>query len=264
MSEHRASPAHVVIVLVALLTCLVLLAQGAVGEAGAAKDDRPAKVTMGISTEKQRGLLKRGVLRVRVRTSSPTRVRVAASHAGRNGLFKPKTVRVEGRGRDAKKVRLPLTASGERKLSSCGAKLVKVTGEYRSGGKNRRSTATKNLRKDANLCRGPYPPVPVENADRCDFLDPARLPAAVPERLLHQERRVDRDGQAPEPEPGVDAGQRRGRADRPDRHEPRRRLQPRQPDHDQGPRGRDASRPSRTPASSRSTTCAPTTIPTRP
>ena len=151
----------------------MLLAQGAVGEAGAAKDDRPAKVTLGISTEKQRGLLKRGVLRVRVRTTSPTRVRVAASHAGRNGLFKSKTVRVEGRGRDAKKVRLPLTASGERKLSSCGAKLVKVTGEYRSGGKNRRSTATKNLRKDSNLCGGPYRPVPVENADRCDFLDPA-------------------------------------------------------------------------------------------
>ena len=37
----------------------------------------------------------------------------------------------------------------------------------------RKAVDFRNLKKDASRCEKPYTPVPVENADRCDFLDPA-------------------------------------------------------------------------------------------
>ncbi len=69
---------------------------------------------------------------------------------------------------------------------------------------------------------------------------PGSLPAAVPERLLHQGRPRLGDRQAAEPERAVDAREHRRGPHRPDRHQPRRRLQPRQPDHDQDSRPRYA------------------------
>ena len=88
---------------------------------------------------------------------------------------------------------------------------------------------------------------------------PGRLPAAVPERLLHEGRPRLGDRQAAEPERASMPANTAGDAHRPDRHQPRRRLQPGQPDHDQDPRARHAGGVRRTPASSPRTTSTPTT-----
>ena len=45
--------------------------------------------------------------------------------------------------------------------------------KYRSKGKKRKKSDSRVLKQDKSRCDAPYRPVPVENADRCDFLDPA-------------------------------------------------------------------------------------------
>ena len=77
------------------------------------------------------------------------------------------------------------------------------------------------------------------------------LPAAVPERLLH-DRRLD-DGHRPpgQPQPALDAGEPGRQAHRPGRHQPQRRIRPRLADRDPGP-GLDNRRPSTGPARCRS------------
>ena len=88
---------------------------------------------------------------------------------------------------------------------------------------------------------------------------PGPLPAAVPERPLHGPRCEHRHRPAGRLQPRVDAGQHRGRAHRPDRVEPQRRLQPRR--HDRRPRARP--RPGARPAPRRSPTSPARSMPTR-
>ncbi len=66
----------------------------------------------------------------------------------------------------------------------------------------------------------------------------AGLPAAVPERHVHHARREHADGPPHRPPRAGDAPQRRREADRPDRVEPQRRVQPRHADAHVRPRPR--------------------------
>ena len=136
-----------------------------------------------------------------------------------------------------RKVKLTLTDRGEQRLGSCGAKEVKVRGLYRAHGKKRKAVDIRNLKKDASRCEKPYTPVPVENADRCDFLDP---PSACSRSRTTTSPRPTRPRYRPaaRPERALDAGEHQRRPHRPDRLQPRRWLQPRQPDHAQDPAAR--------------------------
>ena len=69
---------------------------------------------------------------------------------------------------------------------------------------------------------------------------PERLHAALPQRLLHRARPEHGDGAARRLRRPRHAAQRRGQADRPDRLEPRRRLQPGLADRHQGAGARHA------------------------
>ena len=60
----------------------------------------------------------------------------------------------------------------------------------------------------------------------CDFIGPGRVPVPVAERLLHEARQTHRDRPAPRARQVRDAAQQERQADRPEGHEPRRRLQP--------------------------------------
>ena len=66
----------------------------------------------------------------------------------------------------------------------------------------------------------PYtgPPIDATNARRCDFLVLGRLPAAVPERLLHRGRRLDRHRAPAQPEHPVDAANQAGKPIDPAEH----------------------------------------------
>ncbi|MGZ5488601.1 MAG: hypothetical protein ACXWF4_08720, partial [Candidatus Aminicenantales bacterium] len=155
-------------VFLALLAGLVLLVQLSAGEATAAKGK--AKVDVSVKTKKQKGLLRKGKLRVELEANRPTNVKVSAAHDGKNSFFKK--AKVEVGGKNVKNVSLKLTKRGKNKLASCGAKQVRVFAKYRSQGKREKSDS-RVLKRDKSRCDEPYRPVPVENADRCDFLDPA-------------------------------------------------------------------------------------------
>jgi hypothetical protein len=164
---HRAAALRAPLVLFALLTGLILFTQ--VGAGSAAARGGKAKVAVTIETKNQKKLLKSGKLAVSVKDHRAGKVKVTAAHKGKRSLFEPKTVKFNGK----KTVKLHLTDRGEQRLGSCGAKEVKVRGLYRANGNKRKAVDIRNLKKDASRCDKPYTPVPVENADRCDFLDPA-------------------------------------------------------------------------------------------
>ncbi|MEZ5154908.1 MAG: hypothetical protein R2718_02235 [Solirubrobacterales bacterium] len=163
---HRAAPKALLFPL-ALLGGLILLTQIGTGVATAKTGKQ--KVRVSVSTSSQKQLLGAGKLAVAVKSSRRGKVKVTAAHAGKRSLFEPKTIKLRGR----RIVELPLTDRGEERLGRCGDKEVKVRGLYRAKGKKRKAVEVRNLRKDASRCEKPYEPVPVENADRCDFLDPA-------------------------------------------------------------------------------------------
>ncbi len=164
---HRAAALRAPLALLAVLTGLILLAQIGSG-AAAANSGRPG-VGVKVATDGQKQLLKNGKLKIVVKSRSAEKVKVTAAHKKKRSLFETRTLRVSGK----RTVKLPLTADGERRLGRCGAKEVKVRALYRVNGNKRKAVAMRNLKKDASLCGKPYTPVPVENADRCDFLDPA-------------------------------------------------------------------------------------------
>ena len=164
---HRAAALRAPLALIVLLTGLVLLIQ--IGSGAAATKGGKAKVSVSVATKSQKQLLEDGRLAVAVRARGAGKVKVTAAHKGKRSLFEPRTLKVDGK----RKVKLTLTDRGEQRLGSCGAKEVKVRGLYRAHGKKRKAVDIRNLKKDASRCEKPYTPVPVENADRCDFLDPA-------------------------------------------------------------------------------------------
>lgn len=163
---HRAAARKAPLVLLVLLTALILLAQ--VGAGSALAKGGKAKVKVSVVTRSQKQLLKRGKLAVEVEARNAGKVKVTASYKARRRHFEPKTVKAEGK----RTVKLGLTGTGEKRLGTCGAKKVKVRGLYRTKGKKRKAVAFATLKKDKGRCE-PNEPVPVENADRCDFLDPA-------------------------------------------------------------------------------------------
>jgi hypothetical protein len=171
---HRRTTLRASLTLLALLGGLLLLI-GLGSDAAAAKGK--AKVDARIVTKSQKQLLEHGKLAVAVKTRHERKVKLVAAHRGRRSLFAPKVLKSRT-GRIDRTVKLDLTDAGAKRLGSCGAKKVKVRGLYRVRGKKRKAVDLRNLKKDASRCEKPYTPVPVENADRCDFLDPPRRPAS--------------------------------------------------------------------------------------
>jgi len=162
---RAASPRNPI---VAILILAVLAIAATAPAIAAAKPQ--ARVAVKIETKTQKQLLKRGGLDVRLHAKRAGKVKLTAAYEGRRRLFEPRVLRTE-RGFDGT-VRLDLTDAGAKRLGSCGAKAIKARGLYRSGGEKRKVVTTRKLARDKGLCK-PYTPVPVENADRCDFLDPA-------------------------------------------------------------------------------------------
>jgi hypothetical protein len=167
---HRRTTLRASLGFLALLGGLALLI-GLGSDAAAAKGGK-VKVDVRIVTKSQKQLLGRGKLAVAVKTRHERKVKLVAAHRGRRSLFASKVLKSRT-GRIDKTVKLDLTDAGAKRLGSCGAKEVKVRGLYRAHGTKRKAVDLRNLKKDASRCEKPYTPVPVENADRCDFLDPA-------------------------------------------------------------------------------------------
>lgn len=157
-----------------LLAGLVALVAAGASEAkpGAGKSGKP-KVKVQIKTKSQASLLDKGKLAVKVKVKGgkvkgKTKL-TAKSGKGKN--FKPAKIK----GAKGGKATLKLTKAGAENLATCGSKKVKVTATFGVPGskKKGKSKGKATLKSDPSRCEQPYTPVPVENADRCDFLDPA-------------------------------------------------------------------------------------------
>jgi hypothetical protein len=157
--------------LVAMTLAAIALAALVAGPA-AGKDKQRAKVGIKLGTKTQKELLGSGGLDVRLRTRRAGKVKLTGAFRGRRSMFEREVVHTH-RKRVSRTIDLGLSDVGERRLGSCGPKEIKVRALYRSGGKKRKQVVVRRLKKDASRCEKPYTPVPVENADRCDFLDPA-------------------------------------------------------------------------------------------
>ena len=168
MNAGRLESLRMPLAFLALLCGLALLTQF---PSGADAKGGKAKVAVKIETKSQKQLLKKGELAVALKARNAGKVKVTAAHEGRRRLFRSETMRTE-RGFDGT-VHLDLTDAGEKRLGSCGAKEIKARGLFRSHGNKHKAVVTAKLKKDAGRCEQPYTPVPLENADRCDFLDPA-------------------------------------------------------------------------------------------
>jgi hypothetical protein len=165
-SEQLLAPIAFLILLAALVA-VTLLAAGSAGAQGG-----KARASVDVKSKTQAKVLGKGKLAIAVKSRGARKVRVSADAKGKGTAFRPRTVRFKG-AHGRKTVRLPLTGAGKRSLSTCGGKKVRVLGRYRSGGGPRKARDTSTLRRDRSRCDKPYTPVPTENADRCDFLDPA-------------------------------------------------------------------------------------------
>ena len=152
-----------------LLAGLVLLTQLATGAADA-KGKGKVKVSVKVKTKDQGSLLENGKLKVAVKAKGTRKVKVSAGPKGKKALFKSKTVRFKKSKRKAT-AQLKLTGAGRDAFTSCETEKVKVTASYKDGKKRKKAKGKGSLKPDAARC-GAYKPVPVENADRCDFLDP--------------------------------------------------------------------------------------------
>jgi len=167
----RASRTRLIHIATAILAAIALAALAAPVDGKGSKRRSKARVGIVIKTPSQKRLLADGGLAVRLKARHAGRVKLVAAYERRRSLFERRVVHTN-RKRVHRTFDLDLTATGVRRLGSCGAKKVRVRALYRSRGHKRERAVTRKLRKDAGLCK-PYTPVPVENADRCDFLDPA-------------------------------------------------------------------------------------------
>ncbi|HET6830983.1 MAG TPA: hypothetical protein VFH44_06490, partial [Solirubrobacterales bacterium] len=162
---RAASPRNLIAAILIFAALVIAAAAPALAEA------KPkARVAVDVVTKSQKKLLKQGELDVRLKARRAGKVKLTAAYEGRRRLFEPEVVKAGKRFKGT--VELDLTDAGERRLGSCGAKKVKARGLYRAGGKKRKAVVTRRLNRDKSRCE-PYAPVPIENADRCDFLDPA-------------------------------------------------------------------------------------------
>lgn len=170
----RALPAFFV-----LFAALVLVAQAAVPTADGARKGSKAKVAAKVKTKSQKQLLNKGHLQVALKAKGSKKakrgvrnVKVTASGKGKGKLFKAAKLK---KLKKKKTVKLKLTNKGKKQLGKCGDQTVKVKVTFKSKGKKGKgkSNAKRKLKSDPSRCEQPYTPVPTENADRCDFLDPA-------------------------------------------------------------------------------------------
>jgi len=153
---------------VALLAGLILLTQLGVGAAGAKPGKGGAAVQ--VKTKTQSELLQNNRLKVALKAKGTARVTVRAKYKGRK-IAESATLKAKGK-TTSETLRLKLTEKGAKRLSSCGPKKIKVVGTYKLDSDKWKAKDSRKLRQDASRCDSPYTPVPVENADRCDFLDP--------------------------------------------------------------------------------------------
>lgn len=170
LDVRRSVPGRAPLAFLALLAGLVLLVQLTAGSADAKGGDK-VKVSVKVATKDQAALLKGGKLKVTVKASGTREVDVSAGPSGKKALFKSKTLKFKAKG-GRKSAKLKLTSAGRKALSTCGDKKVKVMAAFEDGSKTKKAKGKGKLKADQSLCKGDYKPVPVENADRCDFLDP--------------------------------------------------------------------------------------------
>lgn len=127
-----------------------------------------AKVSLKVTTANQRALLSRKAVTIKVRAKGKVTVRLSAT-LGKNGsLFQKKSIRFKKSGKQSKTVKLRLTKAGNKKLATCGDKMVRAIGRYRG---KATTSAHRRLAKDKSLCGKPKPPVKPEKST-CDPLDP--------------------------------------------------------------------------------------------
>ena len=168
MVVRRSAWGRAPLAFLVLLAGLVLLTQLGAGSAEA--KGGKAKVSVKVATKDQASLLDRGKLKVQVTASGTRKVKVSAGPKGKKALFKSKTAKFKAKG-GKKSVQLKLTSRGRDEYSGCDYGAIKVTGTFKDGSKTKKDKAKAKLKKDTERC-GEYKPVPLENADRCDFLDP--------------------------------------------------------------------------------------------
>ena len=160
-----------------------------------------------ILSDGQNAILSKNGLKAKVRADRGTDVTVK----GLSATFdKPQfTALTESRSlafrrSGAKTVELPLTKAGRRAVKSCQARTLRV--------KAGPGHATADLVRETKACKPKA--IDISDASRCDFirekhatLHAPEMPAAVPRRLLHGPRRLDRNRQADQPQDRRDAGQ---------------------------------------------------------
>ena len=161
-----------------LLAGLVLVSQINASTADGAKGKAPKpKLTVEIKTASQADLLDDGALTLKLKAKGGKKaakkisgIKVSAG-SGEGKVFEKAKLNKVPKGT----VALDLTALGETQLATCGAPNVKALVAYDVKGskKSKEAKAKASLTSDPALCDQPYTPVPLENADRCDFLDPA-------------------------------------------------------------------------------------------
>ena len=162
----------------------------------------------------------------------------------------------EGQGREAN-LNLKLSAAGKSAMGSCSVDglrghFVKGKKEKKKGKKSAKARRSLRSCEDLAACQGRG-----NQGPHCDPFDPSvclqpwpndYFTGPMPHRYRPSARLPVRR----------DAAEQGRRADRPDRLQPRRWLQPRQPDHREDPAGRDAGGFRQHRASSRSPIPAPT------
>jgi hypothetical protein len=129
------------------------------------------KVSVKVATRNQHALLDRKALTIEVRARGRAKVRLSARHGKSGKLFRKRTVRFAKHGVQTRRVGLRLTRPGIKRLSTCGAKTVRVVGRYeRKRGGKATARARKRLPRDKRLCGPPVEP----QKSVCDPLDPAQ------------------------------------------------------------------------------------------
>ena len=162
------------------------VAPGAVAGEGKKAKPKRAAATVSLVSGKQRIILRRHFVRVRVRTRRPASLRlnlVARRPSGKGRPYSVTRKRLVRLRRKGKRVfRLGLNAAGRRSFGACRTLTVRPAGRVRVRGAKRSrrlKPRARRLRPDTIRCgggAGRFPPLGrlnTANAGRCDFLDPA-------------------------------------------------------------------------------------------
>ena len=240
-----------------VLVGLVLLVQLTSGEAGAAKGK--AKVAVSVVTKKQSSLLKKGKLKVKLDANRKRKVKLSAAHDGR--ASSSRRTRSSSARRQERQPEADEEGARRSSRAAAPSRSACTPSTGRRGKSARRATRACSSRTRRAATR-PYRPVPVENADRCDFLDPAVCLQPFPNDYFTVDDATTATGKRLnlnlESMPANIGGVHIDPTDmnRADGFSPGNAIIVKIPEVETPAR-------SRTPASSRSTTCAPTTTPSR-